>query len=306
MKHTHDTGSGKSEIALNALAAWVLPARLGGVGGTALVLDLDFTFAAARLHQLLRARVQAAAATAGGNVETDTAVEAALRRVALAHCGDELEAFAAVEVLKYDLNHPVPPAHSSSGNGSSGDTAPVGPVLVLLDGLGALHHERRAAEGCKQPESCFDYMLARTLGRLAAARAVSVLACKPALVGGKRVAFAAAAADAGGGGGMVLVEERRRSGGGGDSFPSVEHREYLPPQWAKLVTHRLALLRDAPGETPYFTARLVSLVPGGLAGAGSGKDGACGAYWFRVEDGGVYVLPPSPEEGEEEGGGWGW
>ena len=259
------------------------------------MLDLDFTFAAARLHRLLLARMHAAGVAGAAEV----AVEAALKRVAVAHCGDELEAFAAVEVLKYDLNHP------SSSNSSGGPNA-VGPVLVVLDGLGALHHERRAAEECKQPESCFDYMLARALGRLTAARAVSVLACKPALVGGKRVAFAAAAATAGagdgggGGGGMVMVEARH---GGGESFPSVEHREYLPPQWAKLVTHRLSLLRDAPGETPYFTARLVSLVPGGLVGAGPGKDG-CGAYWFRVKDGGVHVLPPSPEE--EAGGGGGW
>lgn len=265
-------------MALNALAAWVLPQALGGVGGTALLLDLDFSFSPARLHQLVLARVPP-------GQDARQAAEAALKRVAVARCVDELEAFAALEVLKYDLNHPT--SFAAAAAASSGG---VGPVLVVIDSLGPLLYERKAAEACKQPGSCFDYMLARAVGRLAAARAASVVACKPALLAGKRLTLSSASG-----------EDQQQGTGGG--FPTLEHREYLPGQWAKLATHRLTLLRDAPGETAYFTARLKALVPGGLVGAGPGAD-QFGAYWFCVGEGGVHVLPPEPgvAEGEVQGG----
>ena len=104
------SGSGKTEVALNAVAGWVLAKEVGGVGGVAVILDLDFRVSVRRLRRLLLARVK-------GKMEV---VEAALRRVVLARCVDDLEAFSVLETLKYQLD-----------KGSSAGT----PTLLVLDSL---------------------------------------------------------------------------------------------------------------------------------------------------------------------------
>ncbi len=205
------SGSGKTEVALNAVCGWVLPKALGGVGGVAVIVDLDFRVDVRRLRCLLLARIRRALATTGGasgagrgiglqngqqthqnshesnhnddetshpsSFSTSTSLTAsqhltaALQQIVLARCMDELEAFSVLETLKFDLD--------------KGPGAGI-PTLLVLDSLGSLFYERKAAESCQQGQTCFDFMVARCVGRMAAARAVAVLACKPALFAGAR------------------------------------------------------------------------------------------------------------------------
>lgn len=295
--HTLRTGSGKTEIAFRVMINWILPQALGGNGGSVVFLDMDFRMNVLRFRHLLLARLTQAAqqqhqrsvATGGGEeggpvdmsdllvTDTEALLEECMNRVVLIRCVDELEAFSALEVLKYDLNHP------SSSSSSSG------PTLLVLDSLGSLLYERKAAESCRQGQSCFDFMMARALNRMVTNRSLSIIALKPSLLNCKR---------------LYLPQGQ---GANQHFFPSMEHREYMPGQWAKLVTHRVTVVKEVIDDAVYYTAKLLSLVgPKGLvaaAGEGAEQPGSTPfansrCYWFTIEgDQGVTLLT---QQGENE------
>ncbi|EWM27499.1 hypothetical protein Naga_100099g2 [Nannochloropsis gaditana] len=315
------SGSGKTEVALNAVCGWVLPRKFSGVGGVAVVVDMDFRVDVRRLRCLLLGRIRKALqlgqggwderrqgtkrkwsngesetsygqgisgnngfrATTMGSIGTpDSAgacqggedtpfvwTQAAMDQVVLVRCVDDLEAFSVLETLKYDLDR-------GEGAGT--------PTLVVLDSLGSCFYERKAAESCHQGQSCFDYMIARCIGRMAQSQAVSVIACKPALFAGQRTVHE---------GGK---EGGKEEGNGRYRYPGLEHKEYMPGQWSRLVTHRLTLVKEGGegGREAVFSARAVLLgalqphQPGPTwKGMGGGAGVLASHCWFKVEQDGI-------------------
>jgi RecA/RadA recombinase len=106
-------GAGKSALALNAIISAILPKTHGGDGGSAVLLDLDYKFAFARLHEMIEHRIRAAVAstaTAGreqrgtnevadADADVEATMSAVLARLMVAHVADTKQLLATLHVL---------------------------------------------------------------------------------------------------------------------------------------------------------------------------------------------------------------
>eukprot|EP00903_Cladosiphon_okamuranus_P008091 g7801.t1 len=307
------SGSGKSEVLINVVARCILPAWLGGEERTAVFFDNDGRLSILRLEQLLKGKItsnttfQVNAATggigigggSGGNsqqLESDVEVvlNGCLRRLRVVRPAGLFELLAAIEVLRFELEHR--------------------PAIVVVDGLGSFFWQDKMAQSCGGDAVSMQGAVVKALVRLAMERPVVLFATKTALFsprGNKSsnnqgaaehseylpqawqraVTF------------RVLLQCRQKRprssgiGGGNGSGGGVA--------LSLFTAHVLSLNRSdgGAGASAFNGAAAASGTVAGRGGSGGGNGGRdeSRAYAFVVTDDGIQDVPAAATLGEGEG-----
>ncbi|CAM9738240.1 unnamed protein product [Chrysoparadoxa australica] len=219
--------SGKSELLLNVVLQTVLPKEMGGRASRAVCVDLDGNLSVLRIEQMLRERVGASACFRAGTMpipdvalpaEVDPGSPEGRVTSVMLQCMQRIKFVSCQNHLQLIAAMEV--LHYESAQEAT--------LVVAIDSLGSLVGKSKLSDSALVLQNA----ALRATARLASERSVVVMAAKPALF-----------ANLGWGQGM-----------GNRSGSKMEHWEYMPSAWQKVVSHRVMLQRvPDQGEGQGFT-----------------------------------------------------
>jgi len=220
------SGAAKTELLMHAALSWALPVAHGGAESQVVYIDYDFRLCPPRLRAVAEARCTPtcadATATRISPYDSASLVDATLARIAVVRCETLVELVAALEIIERAAEASragTQPAWAADASGAAPERLDGGGrVLVVLDSIGDMWRDEKAGNSL-MPAA------ARAVSRVVSACRAPLLCAKPSLFQGS---------------------QDKRGG------------EYMPPQWVKLVQHRLYIsesVSESVSESAHFEAR---------------------------------------------------